>query len=163
MKTVGHGHHVGLLRGKVVLAGSRLGRLLIWLSALIHIPFDPRTLVSTAINSQYSSKWLSNSINLRATHHASSGIHGIVDRIRLDVAAAAHEVDLDHYKLVDVVKIFTNAFFRKSRIATADDKVPRGATADLSGYMAGQNQVAIMPPYVDLIAVSVTSHKCQAR
>lgn len=95
---------------------------------------------------------------LRPTHHAGSGKHGVMDRVRLDVAAATHEVDLDHNQVVNVVKVLTNALFRESRIATAEDEVPRGANADLAGYMTRQDELAIIPPYVDLSAVSATPH-----
>lgn len=84
-----------------------------------------------------------------------------MDGICLDVAAAAHEVDLDHHQVVNVVKILTNAFFREPRIATAKNEVARGSNTDLAGYMARQDELAIVPPYIDLIVVSVTSYVIQ--
>lgn len=99
---------------------------------------------------------------LRPTHHAGPGEHGVMDGIRLDVAATAHEVDLDHYQVVYVVQVLTNALFCESRIATAEDEVPRGTNADLAGYMARQDELAIIPPYIDLFAVSAMSHILQS-
>ena len=42
---------------------------------------------------------------LPSTHHATSGEHCIVHRICLDVAAPTDELNLDHNKVVDVLKI----------------------------------------------------------
>lgn len=128
METVGHGFSVGPPRGGIVLAGLHLGRSLEGLGALIQIPVYLAALVFSP------------------THHAGPGEHGVMDGIRLDVATTAHEVDLDHNQVVYVVQVLTNALFRESRIATAEDEVPRGTNADLAGYMARQDELAIIPP-----------------
>lgn len=52
-----------------------------------------------------------------------------------DVAAAAHEVDLDYDEFVNVLEVLANGLFRESGIAAAEDEIPRGTNADLAGYM----------------------------
>lgn len=97
-------------------------------------------------------------MHLRPTHHAGSGKHGIVNGICLDVTAAAHEVNSDHYQVVNVVQILTNALFCESRIATTENEVSRGPDANFAGYVTRQDELAIVPSHIDLVAVSVTSH-----
>lgn len=46
--------------------------------------------------------------NLRSTHHATSGKHCVVHRVCLDVAAPADEINLDHNKVVDVLKVISD-------------------------------------------------------
>lgn len=61
-----------------------------------------------------------------------------------------------------MIEILTNAVFRDPRITAAEDEVPGGANADLAGYMTRQDELAVIPSYVDLFAVSVTSYVLQS-
>lgn len=49
---------------------------------------------------------------LRATHHASSGKHSIVYRVRRDVRIVTAESDLEDHQVMNVLKVIPNHFLR---------------------------------------------------
>ncbi len=71
-------------------------------------------------------------------------------RVGADIAAAAHKLDLDDDKIVDVLEIVPNRALRHSGVAPADDDVPRGSAGDLAGDVPCQGELTVVPPGLDL-------------
>ena len=88
--------------------------------------------------------------NLPTTHHAGSCKHCIVHGIGVDVATTTNELDFDHHKIVDVLKIISNNLLRDSRVNSSNDEVSRGSDADLARNMTGQDELTIAPPNLHL-------------
>lgn len=61
--------------------------------------------------------------NIRTAHHASTGIHCIMNRICRDKSIGTLEHNPNHYELIDVLEIIADDFFGKVGIVSTNDKV----------------------------------------
>lgn len=74
-------------------------------------------------------------------------------RVRLDVAAAGNDINLDDNQIVDVLQIIADTLLAVLfRVELPDDEVSGGTIANLGRHMARQDKLAIRPLYVDLLA-----------
>ena len=82
----------------------------------------------------------------RHVDYAAIGKAGVVHRVGLDVATASEELDLDDDKIVDMLKIVSNAVCSMARIATSDDHVASCPIRYFHSYVTGQMEMAVCPP-----------------
>jgi hypothetical protein len=92
--------------------------------------------------------------HLRATHHASTSKHGIVNGVGGNISIWSAEGDLDHNKIVNVLKVIPNEFLSMFRCAILDNQVSGSANSYLICYVAGQDELTIVPTNIDLLEIS---------
>lgn len=102
------------------LRGSRRGQcarpwsgLRQWGSAFIQSPLDLRPFINST------------------RHHASPGKERVVDRVGRDESISISERDVNHDKVVDVIKLLPDFVCSYLAGNTAYDEVSRGAAIDL--------------------------------
>lgn len=78
-----------------------------------------------------------------------------MNRIQTDVTISAREFDFDNRKVVNVVKILSNAFFGEFGTAPANDQIAGGSLGYLPSNMAWQYKLAVTPLDVNLHIQSV--------
>ena len=71
-----------------------------------------------------------------------------------DVCILAAEGDLDHNKIVDVLKIVSDHFLGVLWSSVQNDQVPGSTDGNLIGYVARQDELTLVPTNLDLLAVS---------
>ena len=87
----------------------------------------------------------------RATHHASSGEECVVNAVHGDVGIAATEYDVDDHKVVNVLHIVADSFFRETFLdSRMDDDVASGAIGNLVRDMIVEVELAVCPLHFDL-------------
>ena len=65
--------------------------------------------------------------------------------VRLDVTASAHELDIDHDKIVDMLKVIPDAVLRVLGITSPDNHVASGTDSDLPSNMRRQMEMPLSP------------------
>ena len=77
-----------------------------------------------------------------------------MNRIGGNVCIWSTEGDLDYDKIVDVLKIVSNEFLSMFRRTILDDQVSGSTNSYLVSNMAGQDELAIVPTNINLLAIS---------
>lgn len=76
-------------------------------------------------------------------------MHGI----GTNVATATLDFDLNDYQIVDMFKIFADSVFGEPGVTATNDKIPSRTEANLAGNVARQDELAIVPTYINLLVV----------
>lgn len=152
VEPVGH-VDIATLRAHSLPVGLDCNRLLDGLATLVHVPFDLVVLVLATRGISLQS-YPRGADYLQAAHHAGPSEHGVMHRVGLDIAAAAHELHLDHNQIVDVLKVVPEVRLGQARIAAPDDEVASGSCTDLAGHVSSQDELTVVPADVHLLSVS---------
>ena len=89
--------------------------------------------------------------NLRAAHHTSTGIHGVVNRVCGNVSVVAFESNTNNNKIVDVIEVLANRFCCMSCSTVDNDQISRSTViCNLVGNMSGKNELSICPSNIHL-------------
>ena len=83
--------------------------------------------------------WLRSVSYLQSAHHAGSGKHCVVDRIRRDIGIVLVERNFNHNEIIDVLQIITNSLLGVLWMAVTNDQISRGTNNNLIGDMISQN------------------------
>lgn len=73
-----------------------------------------------------------------------------MNRVGADVALISEKINLEDVEIVNMRKIFPNAFLSEVGIPVADDKVASCTPADLVRDMRCENEVIVVPFHGDL-------------
>lgn len=86
-----------------------------------------------------------------------------MDRVETDVAAPTCELGLDHNKIVDMLKVFSDVFIRVSAIVASDNQIAGGSRGNLAGDMTRERKLAVVPFDLDLVTESVRGYAASTK
>ena len=82
---------------------------------------------------------------LRSTHHTCSRKHRIVNGVCFDVTASAPELDINDDKIVDMLKVISDAVLCMVWVASPDDHVASGTERYLPSHMPRKMEMPLSP------------------
>jgi hypothetical protein len=94
--------------------------------------------------------------HLQPTQHALPRIDGIVHRVQANVAVAAHELNLDHHQVVDMVQVLADDVLGMPIVVPLEHQVAACAHTNLVRDVARKNELAVAPLDLDLLTMLTT-------